>query len=172
MQVVCDASPLRYLILVGCLDALHDLFPRVAVPPAVLAELGTPRTPEAVRRWLAARPAWLEPAAPTSTIEAAGLGLGEREAISLAEELRVDAVLIDDRDAARHARRRGLIVLGTLAVLDEAAHRGFITDLAGVLDRLVTTTNFRTGPAVDAILGGMLRRDAERRHPTPESGPA
>ena len=117
MLVVSDASPLRYLILVGSADVLPKLFGRVVAPPEVIAELSRPKTPEAVRSWVSARPDWLEVKLPAQTMEAKGLGLGEREAISLAQEMKAEAVLIDDRDAVKEAKERGLTVLGTLALL-------------------------------------------------------
>lgn len=164
MLVVSDASPLRYLILVGSADVLPKLFGRVVAPPEVIAELSRPKTPEAVRSWVAARPDWLEVKGPAQTMEAKGLGLGEREAISLAQEMKAEAVLLDDRDAVKEAKERGLTVLGTLALLDEAASRGLIADLSATLERLVKETNFRRNPTTDGIMRGMLRREVDRRH--------
>jgi len=52
------------------------------------------------------------PGGPSSTItidnELDDLGAGEREAIILAEQLKADALLIDDRYAPRAAKRRHL----------------------------------------------------------------
>jgi predicted nucleic acid-binding protein len=163
MLVVSDASSLRYLILLGAAEALPNLFARVVAPPEVIAELSRPKTPEAVRAWVAARPAWLEVKGPSRTMIAKGLGLGEREALSLALEIRAEAVLLDDRDAAKEAKARGLTVLGTLALLDEAACRGLIADLHATLDRLVKQTNFRVNPTTDSIMSDMLRRDLSRK---------
>lgn len=163
MLVVSDASPLRYLILVGSADVLPRLFGRVVAPPEVIAELSRPKTPEAVRTWVSTRPDWLEVKGPTQTMEAKGLGLGEREAISLAQEIRAEAVLLDDRDAVKEAKARGLTVLGTLALLDEAASRGLLTDLHGTLERLVKETNFRRNPTTDGMMRGMLQREFDRR---------
>jgi len=56
MIVVCDASPLHYLILVGYVEVLPKLFDRVITPPAVIFELSRPRTPEPVRLWTASPP--------------------------------------------------------------------------------------------------------------------
>ena len=162
MLVVSDASPLRYLILVGYADVLPRLFGRVIAPPEVIAELNHCKTPEAVRAWISVRPAWLEVRGPAETMEATGLGLGERQAISLAQEFRADAVLIDDRDAVKEAKSRGLMVLGTLAIRNEAASRGLIADLRGTLWRLVYETNFRGNPTTDRIVRDMLRREFDR----------
>lgn len=170
MLVVSDTSPLRYLLLVGVADVLPTMFGRVVAPPEVIAEMSQPRTPEAVRTWLAARPAWLEVQGPAETMEAKGLGLGERQAISLAQEIHAEAILIDDRDAVKEAKSRGLMVLGTLALLDEAANRGLIGDLHGTLERLVEETNFRRNPATDAMMRDMLRREFDRK-PSHEQGP-
>jgi predicted nucleic acid-binding protein len=163
MLVVSDTSPLRYLILVGCADVLPKMFSRVVAPPEVIAELSRPKTPEAVRSWLAARPEWLEVQGPAQTMEAKGLGLGERQAISLAQEIRAEAVLLDDRDAVKEAKSRGLMVLGTLALLDEAASRGLIGDLHETLEKLVKETNFRRNPTTDGLMRDMLRREFDRK---------
>lgn len=99
---------------------------------------------------------------PTAVLEVAGLGLGEREAISLAREVPAEAILIDDRDAVREARRYGFTVIGTLAILDEAASRSFISNLSETIERLVKGTNFRMNQTTEAIIRGMLQRDSDR----------
>ena len=63
------------------------------------------------------------------------LDIGEREAIALAESLRADAVILDDKAARREAQRRNLRVIGTLRVLDDAAVAGLV-DLPEALKRL------------------------------------
>ena len=68
-----------------------------------------------------------------------GLDLGEREVISLAEELQADFVLVDEKTARVEARRRGLTVVGTIGILDRAASRQLI-DLPEAIDRLKRTT--------------------------------
>ena len=69
------------------------------------------------------------------------LGAGELEAIALAEELRADALLIDDWDGRQEALRRHLNVFGTLRVLADGSDEG-IVDLRVAVDRL-RRTNFR-----------------------------
>jgi len=51
MHVVADASPLRYLILIGHIDLLPTLFTQIIIPHAVLGELQRAQTPPVVRRW-------------------------------------------------------------------------------------------------------------------------
>src|SRR5262249_21060531 len=86
------------------------------------------------------------------------LGAGERGAIALAQTLHADLLVMDDWDGREAALQRGLTVLGTLGVLDEAAARGLV-DLPDVLSRL-QGTNFRMPPEIVEIL---LARDAARR---------
>lgn len=160
--VVSDTSPLQYLVLVEQSDVLAELFDEVMVPRAVLGELGHERAPEPVRRWSASPPPWLVVRDPLHTDDSLKLGEGEKAAIALACEVRATLIVIDDRDAVRDARARGLVVAGTLAILDEAADLGLISDLPGALERLVGETNFRVGAATERIIQELLRRDRVR----------
>ena len=69
------------------------------------------------------------------------LGRGELEAIALAQELKADALLIDDYDGREEAIRRHLPVFGTLRVLAAAADAELI-NLPDTVARL-RQTNFR-----------------------------
>jgi predicted nucleic acid-binding protein len=90
------------------------------------------------------------------------LGAGERETLLLAQELRADLVLIDDRDAHDEATRRGFTTFGTLRILELAAQRGLL-DLPTALARLATTTFYMD----DALVQDLLARDAARRRHSP-----
>ena len=56
----------------------------------------------------------------------ADLDPGEHDAILLALQVKADLVIMDEREGVEEARRLGLIVTGTLGVLDRAAERGLI----------------------------------------------
>src|SRR5207249_782668 len=127
MIVVSDSSPLHYLILIGHDSLLPALFGQILIPPAVLAELAHPRAPAAVRAWIASSPPWLVSQRPSSADPGIGLGAGEREAIALAVETTANFLLADDRAARAVAKARGLTTVGTLGVLEMAAHRGLVT---------------------------------------------
>jgi hypothetical protein len=60
MIIVADMGPLHYLVLIGAQQILSQLFTRVLTPPAVIAEMSHPDTPEPVRQWAASPPEWLE----------------------------------------------------------------------------------------------------------------
>ncbi len=116
--VVADATPLNYLILIGAVHVLPSIFEKIHVPIEVRDELSCEATPPAVRTWMRQPPHWLEILAATvATSEDSSLHVldsGERAAIVLAESLRADLLLIDDRAGAILAQRRGFAVTGTL----------------------------------------------------------
>jgi predicted nucleic acid-binding protein len=95
---------------------------------------------------IASRPDWLEVRTVTVSLDAslAFLDVGEREAISLAQELEADALIIDEPDGREAAKRQGLRVIGTLRVLYDAAEVG-LCSLAQAYERLQQTT-FRAHP--------------------------
>jgi predicted nucleic acid-binding protein len=121
MTVVADTSPLCYLVLIGRLDLLKQVFGQVAIPPAVIVELGDPEAPDSVRELAASLPPWIRVENVTSAEPAlARLHPGEREAILLAEQLHADLVIIDDVAARETARSRCLSVTGLLGVLSRS----------------------------------------------------
>ncbi len=92
MIVIADTTPLNYLVLIGRVEILPQLYGRVLIPLAVWEEFQRPETPQAVRAWIARPPAWLQihPVERTSDPAIENLGAGECEAIALAEELHAD----------------------------------------------------------------------------------
>lgn len=158
MIVVSNTTPLNYLVLIGQQELLARLFERVIIPQAVWTELQAEGTPKSVRDWLANQPVWLEVRQANLPTDAALARLdgGEREAILLAQELKADLLLIDDKDGRLEAARRNLLVVGTLGVLDKAAERGLL-DLPEALSRL-QQTSFRAAPL---LLKSLLEKDAE-----------
>jgi predicted nucleic acid-binding protein len=158
MIIVSDTTPLNYLILIGQVHILHELYDSVLIPQSVFDEMQRAETPAEVRAWVTEHPEWLE-MRPAQTIDPSlKLGAGEREAIALALELHADALLLDDRKARQEAQKRGLTVTGTLAVLATAARRDLI-DLPTAIARLQKTT-FRA-PAI--LIQSLLDQDRERK---------
>ena len=143
MLVVSDTSPLNYLVLVEAVNVLPKLFLEVYAPPAVLAEMCHSKAPQIVRSWALNPPTWLQVREPKSRARAGNLDLGEAEAIALAEELNASALLMDERQATKVARKRGISVIGTVGVLARAIVRELIERDATVAK--LQQTNFR-GP--------------------------
>lgn len=151
MIVVSDTSPLNYLVLIDLQHILPELFERILIPVAVRDELQSAGAPEAIARFMAAAPAWLE-IRQVSDVDPKlqHLDRGEREAITLAASLSVGSVLIDERKGRLAARECGLAVSRTLGVLDLAARRGLVT-LSEALRRLEGTT-FRVSPRLIGLI--------------------
>jgi uncharacterized protein len=149
LTVVVDASPLHYLILIERTHLLPELFGSVLIPEAVLRELTVPSAPDAVRRFLQERPAWLHvveseriPALPNLT----ALDPGEQEAIALAFPRRADLLLIDERAGYRLAAALGMPVAGLLRVLAMASSASLVNLEDAVND--LRATNFRVRPSL------------------------
>jgi predicted nucleic acid-binding protein len=151
MIVVADTSPLNYLIQIECDHLLPKLYERVVVNAGVMQELRHDSAPIGVRTWLRDVPSWIDVAntmAPPHD-DLAFLGLGEREAIQLAEERHADLILMDERKGRLEAHRRGLATTGTLGVLLSAADLRLI-DPVQAYRRLLRQTTFRTSAELEA----------------------
>lgn len=159
--VVADTSPINYLICIGEVDLLRQLFSTVVLPDAVAAELRDPDAPAAVAAWAADLPPWIDlRPTPVSREVLPQLDEGERAAIllALAEALKAPVLLlIDDADGRAEAERRGIPVTGTLGVLRAAAMRN-LTDLRSSLHNLAGTS-FRCS---SRIIGIEVRSDSIR----------
>ncbi len=149
--VIADTGPVNYLILIGHIELLPRLFEKIVLPSAVKTELSDAAALPPVQRWIASPPAWLEIVDTPSVIPFAGLHSGESAAIALAELLRADLLLIDERAGFRVAREKGLRVTGTLGVLDIAAERGLV-DFAQAIGQLEKTNFRRPAELLKALL--------------------
>jgi predicted nucleic acid-binding protein len=160
--VVADATPLHYLILIDAVHVLPSLFEKIHVPLEVRDELTRPATPPSVRSWMQQPPQWLEiltpPGAAFADTSLSNLDPGERAAILLAESIHADLLLIDDRAGAIIAEQRGLVVTGTLGVL-ELASRAHLLQLQNIFARL-QKTSFRYPPS---LLETLLNEEKKRQ---------
>jgi predicted nucleic acid-binding protein len=159
--VIADTSPLNYLVLIGEIDVVPELYQTVVIPADVLEELRSPNTPAVVLAWSRKTPDWLHVEVPKmmpADADLAILGKGERAAIALALEHQDALLLIDEGKGRRAAKSRQIGIIGTLGILDMAAARG-ILDLPAAVKRL-QQTNFHVAPR---LLGKLLEQDIERK---------
>ncbi|MFL9452208.1 MULTISPECIES: DUF3368 domain-containing protein [Nostocales] len=123
MIIVSDTSPICYLLLIDRIDILQELYRVIIIPQGVADELNAPESPLVVRNWIAKPPDWLQ----IQTVQVGKfLGLekldpGEREAILLAEQIKAELVILDDKAARHIAIERGLKIIGLLGILKDAA---------------------------------------------------
>jgi predicted nucleic acid-binding protein len=99
MIVVADTTPSTTWFSIDHTEILNALYGRIIIPEAVRIELQAKRTPDAVKRWMVSPPPWIEVRYVTVAEDPPlrELDPGEREAITLAEALRADALIMDDR---------------------------------------------------------------------------
>jgi predicted nucleic acid-binding protein len=142
MIVIADTSPINYLLLIDQIDLLPRLFQKIIIPEVVRDEMIAPGAPLVLQKWIANPPSWLTIQAVSVIDETlSALDPGEQAAITLAQTLSADLLIIDERLGRKIASDRGLAVIGTLGILDDAATQGFI-DLPETIAQL-QKTNFR-----------------------------
>ncbi len=156
--VISDTSPLCYLVCIGEVELLPRLFETVFVPQAVLDELRHPKAPTLVQQWMATLPEWLQVREPAVLLPELDLDPGETAALSLAKEFADSLLIMDERKGRRLAQENGVLVVGTLGLLEEADRRGWL-DFEEALGRL-QSTNFRCNRTVMAQL---LKRVRDRK---------
>jgi predicted nucleic acid-binding protein len=146
MIVVSDTSPINYLVMLGYIEVLPQIFGTVIIPTEVHRELTAPDTPIEVLEWLDTEPDWLQIQSSTMLLIDPTLHPGECSALGLAMEIQPNYVLIDDLLAREVAEIQGLRVTGTVGIL-ERAHQADLLDLHTALDAL-QATNFRISDAL------------------------
>ncbi len=138
MPVVSNTSPLQYLHQTDTLFVLPKLFDRIEVPKAVVDEIR-----EGLSRGVSLPDTGDLPWVDVHEVSDRGtlslvtrLGRGETEVLAVGLERADPPLLLDDRDARRHAQALGLRVTGTLGILILAKERGILGEIRGVLNRL------------------------------------
>ena len=140
MIVVADTSPICYLLLIGEIELMAQLYRQVLIPQVVQQELADERSPAVVQTWINQPPQWLviQTVDVPSDSDLDNLDPGERAAIVLAEQKGADLIVIDDLSGRQVAKSRLFRVTGLLGVLDEAARQNLV-DLPGAIARLQQT---------------------------------
>jgi hypothetical protein len=143
--VVADTSVLINLCRVGHGALPMRLFGDVVIPAEVASEFE--RLAAADERFSGLElPTGIRQAAPGVILEAVrnepGLDPGEAAAISLALELRADAVLIDERHGRETAMQLGLRTVGILGMLLQAKTAGLLPSVSPVMDSLMRDAGF------------------------------
>ena len=127
MKIVSNSSPLIFLAKIGKLDFLKGY--SLLVPEQVIDEvIGRNKEKDSsvlIEGWLQKNKVTIKKTELLRSLPA-GLGDGEKAAISLAMTEGVNAILIDERKARRTAKLLGLKPKGTIGVIYEQYLRGYI----------------------------------------------
>jgi uncharacterized protein len=153
LTVLTDTSVVLNLCVIGQQEVLPVLYGRILAPPVVAAEFQRLASADSRFRGLTF-PSFIEQAAPASLIPslaAAGrLQAGEVAALSLAVEMRADAVLMDELAGRHAALSLGLLPVGLLGMLLDAKQRRLIPAMAPLLERLENEAQFWISPTLRA----------------------
>lgn len=127
MIIIADASPLVALAICDCLEVLEQLFDEVMVSQAVFDEVTISNKPgsEKLKIYLQGKVSDMDLSG--YIIDAGStLDLGELTSIALYKHLHADYLLIDEKAGRKVAKLNEVNIIGSLGVLIEAKHQGFI----------------------------------------------
>ena len=147
--VLSDTSPLIGLTRVEGIHWLRELFERVELTAAVVAELRAEATEKAIDEAIAEGWLVIRSDDASASVCPPHLGAGEWSTILAACSASESDVLIlmDDRLGRREARSRGLEVVGTAAIIGMGRRRGLFPSAAVVFEKLLRS-DFRLSPKV------------------------
>ena len=138
MIVVSDTTTISYLLQLGRLSILRQLYGSVPIPSAVVDELTAFHEADELlngNNWLIiAEPSSLETVAELQNNP--DLDMGECAAIVLAEERSADLLIIDEINGRKEATVRGLRIIGLLGVLIVAKKKGVVERIAPIVASL------------------------------------
>jgi len=141
MIIVSDSGPIISFARAGYLKLLGQLFQEIIIPEAVYEEIAIIGIGRAGAKEVISGE-WIKTKRTKNRLKVkqlpAMLGLGEREAIILAQELNA-TLLIDDRKAREVAEENGINCFGSLRILKEAKDRKLIDAIKPVGDELIVT---------------------------------
>jgi hypothetical protein len=141
-MVVSNTSPLVYFAALGDFQLLQILFEEITIPRAVFQEVVVAGASfPAAQLVQDALGTWISIEEVTNRLEAdqlreGGLDSGESEVIVLAQELRADALLMDDSDGVRSAVAGGANVIRTPGIYRLAKEKRLIPEVGPKLDEL------------------------------------
>lgn len=147
MLVVSNTSPVMNLAAIGALDLLRQQFEEVVVPAAVIDELkldtdyaGTNEIRTAMKAgWL--RQVNLDDEKLARALRRE-LDDGEAEAIALALQLKIETILMDERDGRSIAKSMGLNPIGVIGILIRAKQNRSINSVKHMLNKLKDDAGF------------------------------
>jgi uncharacterized protein len=157
MLVVSNTSPLLNLAIIRQLELLPQQFSEVIIPAQVLQELrvdqdlpGSKELAFALKQnWLSVRNLQDDK---LFRVLAPDLDQGEAAAISLAVELQITEILMDENDGRAKAKSLGLQPIGVLGILLRAKRQGQIKSIRDLMEQLTAEAGFFIAPKLYAEL--------------------
>lgn len=158
IKIVFNYSPLIFLTRLNFLEVFLESSDEFYVPKSVCVEIERKQdeASASICQTLADQKIQVRSSGLISVVARLSdrLGKGESEAIALGLEIQTDYIILDDLAARREARRLGLNVKETLAIVKKLQAEGKIaSDSLDSLYQQISEMNFRVKRSVfDAIL--------------------
>ncbi|MCC5622277.1 DUF3368 domain-containing protein [Nostoc sp. CHAB 5715] len=131
MQIVLNSSPLIFLAKLSYLNQFIEYPDDFYIPQSVAEEISAKSDPasQTIQTLINTGKLQVRTSSLKTLLNSLNqrLGKGESEAIALGIELNADYVLLDDSTARREAKRLGLSIKGTLAVIKKINKDGKIS---------------------------------------------
>lgn len=155
MKVICNSTPLISLSSIEHLHLLHELFGEITIPEKVFSEVvvagsekyGSSDVKECT---------WIKVAKTSDTILKSylmqTLDEGEAEVIVLADELKADLVIIDERLARNYVEKAGIKLIGTLGILAKSKLEGYISCIRDLIQEMLSKGIWFNKALVNCIL--------------------
>ena len=145
MIVVSNTTPIISLLKLNKLNLLKEMFGEVIIPVAVFNEITVKNAfAEEVAKFNASNFIKVIPIKNEFAVnilqKQLGLDLGESEAITLAEDIKSNLLLIDERKGRRVAEESGLSIAGTLGIIAKSKKLGLIDEVKPLLDLLIANS--------------------------------
>jgi predicted nucleic acid-binding protein len=150
MIIIADSSALIALASCNSLSLLDKLFCEIKVPQAVFNEVVNQNKPQAqtLKNYLVNKVTFIDP----SQLMQQNLGMGEREAMTLYNQLHADLLLIDDAKAKRIAIDNDIKVIGSLGVLLLAKQKGLILKIKPHLELILENKIYLNTAIINQVL--------------------
>ncbi len=131
MKVISNASPLIALTNIGQLELLNKLFQKVIIPEAVYKEVveegkdkpGATEVKKTINQWIEVRE--VKNLDEVKALRAI-LDYGEAEVVVLAQEIKADLLILDNKEPRIFAKHLGFKLIGTIGVLILAYEKGYL----------------------------------------------
>ena len=139
-KVIINSTPLIALSHINKLNLLKMLYNQVYIPQAVFDEISV-KEDSICKIQVKQSLDWIKVLKIKNTMAKeffkAQLNDGEVEVMILAKEICANLVVIDDKNAKKHAKYLGLNVTGTLGILLKAKQQGIIQEIKPLLMELI-----------------------------------
>jgi len=140
-KVIVNSTPLIALCHIGKLSLLRELYGEVMIPEAVYREINA-KHDSVVQAELENSLCWIRVCKikneMTKTFFKSQLHEGEVEVMILGKEENATLLIIDDKNAKKHAKYLDFNVTGTLGVLLKAKEEGYIPAVKPLIESMVS----------------------------------